>query len=182
MTYYRFARIAALATVAAGSVALASCSILEPEETGLTPDEEIVVTSSEAPSFESKEVANKDVTSNLADPVEDEGLGVTFIFQGVYSDDVQGTVVTTEITNNNDVPLPPDALANPTLRLSDGSEVALLDYDPAVNTTVNPPGLDYPLGVGASTNLQYRFDTPVGNMWDAEFSLGNVTWKGNLNL
>ena len=42
-------------------------------------------------------------------------------------------------------------------------------------------GLDRPLGPGATVNAKYPFDVSTGNLWDAEFTIGNVTFKGNLN-
>lgn len=176
----------AAVSVLAALGAVASCSVLEPEETGLAPDSEIVVTSSAVPSYQAEDTPDTEVTENLSAPVEDAGLGVTWEFQGVYSDDIRGSVITFMVKNDNEVPLPPDAIAPPTLEVSDGlggyTPVEALEYDPEVNTTVLPPGLDAPLGVGASTNLQYRFDSLPGNLWDARVHIGNVTWIGNLNL
>ncbi len=47
---------------------------------------------------------------------------------------------------------------------------------------VAAPGLDLPLGAGASTNWQYRFNVAPGNLWNARFTIGNVTYVGDLNL
>lgn len=168
------------------ATALASCAILDPGETGLSPDQEIVVTSSEAPVFQPQETSEKHIKENLGQTIKDEGLGLEFTFQGVYSDDIQGTVVTVEAKNVNDVPFPSDALGDAKLEITDGmggwTTIDQLPYDPEVNTTVNAPGLDMPLGSQATTNLQYRFDTYVDNVWSARFSLGNIVWEGNLNL
>lgn len=170
----------------ATAAALASCSVLDPGEAGLSPDEEIVVTSSEAPSYQSQETETTTLTEDSNQRIKDEGLGVEFQFQGVYADDIQGTVVTVAAKNVNDVPLPPEALGEPTLEIADGqggwTAVDSVPYDAEVNTTVNAPGLDKPLGTQATTNLQYRFNTTVGNLWSARFSLGNIVWEGNLNL
>ena len=122
-----------------------------------------------------------EITTALDEPVTDRGLGVTWQLLRPYSDPWGGTVVTILVTNDNEVPLPVDAFSDPVLSTSAG-EIPQLPYDPAVNTTVNPPGLDAPLGAGASTNLQYRFNTYPGNLWDARLTLGNITWSGNLNF
>lgn len=169
------------------TLALGSCSVLQPEETGLNPGgEEIEVTTSAAPMYQAKDITNTEVTTNLAAPQKDEGLGVTWTLQGVYSDTYRGSVLTVLLHNNNDMPLPVDAVKDPILEVSDGmggwKRVELLPYDPELNADVLPPGLDVPLGAGASTNLQYRVDSTVGGLWKARLTMGNITWVGNLNL
>ena len=42
-------------------------------------------------------------------------------------------------------------------------------------------GLDLPLGPGATVNAKFPFDVATGNLWDAKFTIGNVTFEGNLN-
>lgn len=175
----------ALGLVPVCALGLAACSVLEPGEAGLSPDEEITVTSSEMPDFEPEDVPDKEVKDDLTQTVKDEGLGVEWTLQGVYADSVQGSVVTVALKNLNDVPLPADAIGQPKLEYRSGSsfeEVDLLDYDPEVNSDVNPPGLDYPLGEKATTNVQYRVDASPTALTDARLTLGNVTWVGNLNL
>ena len=46
---------------------------------------------------------------------------------------------------------------------------------------VDVVGLDRPLGQGATVNAKYPFDVSTSELWDAEFTIGNVTFKGNLN-
>jgi hypothetical protein len=41
-------------------------------------------------------------------------------------------------------------------------------------------GLDLPLGAGATTSVRYKFNTTVSSTSDAELTIANVTWKGNL--
>jgi len=43
-------------------------------------------------------------------------------------------------------------------------------------------GLDLPLGSGATTNLDFAFNTTVGNVNAAELQVGNVIFKGSLNI
>ena len=82
--------------------------------------------------------------------------------------------------------MPPDSIGAPVLEVADGNggwtEVEQLPYDPEVNTNLMAPGLDLPLGAGASTNLQYRFDIAPGNLWNARLKMGNVMWEGDMNL
>lgn len=163
--------------------ALSGCSILQPPDAG--PQDNIVVSSSEPPTFEAKEIDVHEVTSNLEAPVKDEGLNVEYELQGLYSGG-GGTVLTVKIHNLNEVPMPADALSEPTLERADGNggwaTVDLIDVDPAVHPDVAAPGLDHPLGAGASTNLQYVYDVAPGNLWNARFSIGNVRYVGDLNL
>lgn len=163
--------------------ALSGCSILQPPDVG--PQDNIVVSSSEPPTFEAKDMDAQEVTSNLAEPVKDEGLNVEFELQGLYSGG-GGTVLTVKIHNLNEVAMPVDALPEPTLERADGNggwaTVDSIDVDPAVHPDVAAPGLDHPLGAGASTNLQYVYNVAPGNLWNARFSIGNVRYVGDLNL
>ncbi len=165
---------------------LGACSILQPEESGLNPGEDIEVTTSTTPAYQPKDVDNVQVTRNLRAWQKDPGLGVSWQMQGVYSDSTRGSVLTVLVRNDNDVMLPKDAIKDPVLEVADGNggwtRVSLLDYDPDVNYDVLPPGLDYPLGAKAATNLQYRFDAVPSNLWNARLTIGNVTWTGNLNV
>lgn len=164
-------------------VVLTACSVLQPPDSGL--QDNIVVSSSEQPTFEAKDVDTHEVTENLAEPVKDEGLNVQFELQGLYTDS-GGTVVTVKIHNLNEVPMPADALSEPTLERADGNggwaKVDPIAYDPEVNVDLPAPGLDHPLGAGASTNLQYLYNVSPGNLWNARFSIGNVSYVGDLNL
>ena len=163
--------------------ALSGCSILQPPDAG--PQDNIVVSSSEPPTFEAKDVDAEEVTSNLAAPVKDKGLNVEYELQGLYSGG-GGTVLTVKIHNLNEVPMPADALPEPTLERADGNggwaTVDSIDVDPAVHPDVAAPGLDHPLGAGASTNLQYVYDVAPGNLRNARFNIGNVRFVGDLNL
>ncbi|APT93637.1 hypothetical protein CPHO_03450 [Corynebacterium phocae] len=167
-------------------LALSACAVLQPEEAGLGGGEEIEVTTSVAPPYEPKVVANKEITEPNRDWIKDEGLGVSWKLQGVYADTYRGTVVTVLVRNDNPQPLPPTAIGQPKLERTDGVDgfipVEPVEYDPELNTDLTPPGLDVPLGSQAATNLQYRFDTGVGSLWKAKFTIGNVTWVGNLNV
>ena len=82
--------------------ALSACSILQPPDAG--PQDNIVVSSSEPPTFEAKDVETHEVTDNLAEPAKDEGLNVEYKLQGLYSGG-GGTVVTVKIHNLGDLSL-----------------------------------------------------------------------------
>ncbi|WP_448855641.1 hypothetical protein [Corynebacterium camporealensis] len=181
----KYNHVASVSVMVAAALSVSACSILSPDESELSADN-IEVSRSEAPSFEAEDVQQKEVTSNLGAPQKDEGLGVTWQLQGLFADNVQGTVVTILVKNDNDKPVPPEAIEEPTLERADGNggwaDVELLPYDENTNADVASPGLDAPLGENGATNLQYRFDVAPGNLWNARLSIGNVTWSGDLNI
>lgn len=178
--------LSTIASISIAGVALAGCSFFDPEPSGLGSDEDLVVETSEVPQYQPEDTDNELVTGDLTNPVEDEGYGVTWWNQGVYQDNITGSVLTIKVRNNNDLPLPADAISDPVLEVADGNggwtSIDLLPYDPEVNTNLMAPGLDRPLGAGATTNLQYRFDIAPGNLWNARLTIGNVVWEGNMNL
>lgn len=178
--------LSTIASISIAGVALAGCSFFNPEPSGLGSDEDLVVETSEVPQYQPEDTDNELVTGDLTNPVEDEGYGVTWWNQGVYQDNITGSVLTIKVRNNNDLPLPADAISDPVLEVADGNggwtSIDLLPYDPEVNTNLMAPGLDRPLGAGATTNLQYRFDIAPGNLWNARLTIGNVVWEGNMNL
>lgn len=178
--------LSTIASISIAGVALAGCSFFDPEPSGLGSDEDLVVETSEVPQYQPEDTDDEVITGDLTNPVEDEGYGVTWWNQGVYQDNITGSVLTIKVRNNNDLPLPADAISDPVLEVADGNGgwtgIDLLPYDPEVNTNLMAPGLDRPLGAGASTNLQYRFDVAPGNLWNARLSIGNVVWEGDMNL
>lgn len=178
--------LSTIASISIAGVALAGCSFFDPEPSGLGSDEDLVVETSEVPQYHPEDTDDELVTGGLTNPVEDEGYGVTWWNQGVYQDNITGSVLTIKVRNNNDLPLPADAISDPVLEVADGNGgwtgIDLLPYDPEVNTNLMAPGLDRPLGAGATTNLQYRFDIAPGNLWNARLTIGNVVWEGNMNL
>lgn len=178
--------LSTIASISIAGVALAGCSFFDPEPSGLGSDEDLVVETSEVPQYQPEDTDDEVVTGDLTNPVEDEGYGVTWWNQGVYQDNITGSVLTIKVRNNNDLPLPADAISDPVLEVADGNggwtSIDLLPYDPEVNSNLMAPGLDRPLGAGATTNLQYRFDIAPGNLWNARLTIGNVVWEGNMNL
>ncbi|CCE53802.1 MAG: hypothetical protein ACTIA3_04915 [Corynebacterium casei] len=178
--------LSTIASISIAGVALAGCSFFDPEPSGLGSDEDLVVETSEVPQYQPEDTDDELVTGDLTNPVEDEGYGVTWWNQGVHQDNITGSVLTIKVRNNNDLPLPADAISDPVLEVADGNGgwtgIDLLPYDPEVNTNLMAPGLDRPLGAGATTNLQYRFDVAPGNLWNARLSIGNVVWEGDMNL
>lgn len=135
--------------------------------------------------FEARDVNTRTVdSSDFAEPVLDEGLNVEYHFQGTAWGPYGGTVVTVAVTNlNEEEALPPEALGDPQLRYDDGTGSTTASL---LETTVpegSPPAqvpLDLPLGAGATTNLRFTYDVSRGNLYDAEFEIGNVVYEGNL--
>ena len=78
--------------------------------------------------------------------------------------------------------MPADALAQPTLSYTTGGNnkenAAPLS---AEASGVDIIGLDQPLRAGATVNAKYAFDVTPGRLWDADFTIGNVTFSGKLN-
>lgn len=164
------------AGVAGYLLALTACG--DGDDSG-NPDEEIEVTSSATPTAEPEETDPIVVDPpRTHDRIEDEGMGVTWTLQQPTAGPNGGVIITVRIRNDNEEPLHPDSLDEPSLEVG-GESVDRLPAEDA--GTVNQDGLDLPLGAGAATNLRFPYDTTVGALSDAEFSIGNVVYRGNLN-
>lgn len=169
--------------LAATSVfALSGC--VSGKESEEAQEEEIEITTptgAPAPEFKADEV-DPVVTDKLnGDRVEDPAMDLSYKWQGTSYEPNGGTVVVVAVTNESDVPMPADALT-PQLRYNaGGASMQTADPKSAENADVDIIGVDLPLGPGATTNAKYAFDVSTGNLWDAEFTIGNVTFKGNLN-
>lgn len=173
------ARIVAAALAA---VTLAACSrddadtsAPEPETTSSAPVVE------EKTPFTPKQVEPVLVDQDLNDPAHDPGLNVDWEIMSVNYGNYGGSVIHLLITNRNDVPLPADAFTAPTLAISDYSgnltQIQRMTEDQYPGLV---SALDLPLGPGASTNLAYAFQTSYGALYNAEFKIGNVIFKGSL--
>ena len=155
------AKVAAICIVTV-PFALAACSSgATNSSSGLST----TLTPSTAKEFVAKE-ANPVTTQDASKEIEDPGLNVRWRLRSVSSGSNGGVVILLNLKNLNDVPLPPSALGQPTLKTKSD--------DGYVN------GLDLPLGAGATTSVRYKFNTTVSSTSDAELTIANVTWKGNL--
>ncbi|WP_257160483.1 hypothetical protein [Corynebacterium cystitidis] len=187
----RTVAVLAALSLAAGTVA---CSGDGADDTGngaagngddtITPTTGVATpTESIEPDFETREVAP--IVSEKTDGtgVDDPGMKVTYHWQGTSYAPNGGTVATVAVKNNDTVPMPPEVLGQPTLKYSPGasSNDVTVDSKSAEEAGIDKVGLDLPLGAGATTNVHYAFDVSSGNLWDAEFTIGNVTFSGNLN-
>lgn len=170
-------RIVACCLVAA--LPLAGCA---EEQTQAADDIEITTPTAEpAPDFEQKKVeplVTKEITGKR---VEDPAMKLSYKWQGTSYGVNGGTVVVVAVTNESKVPMPADTL-KPVLRYSTNGS-SYTDAAPLgkEQSGVDILGIDLPLGPGATVNAKYPFDVATGNLWDAEFTVGNVTFKGNLN-
>ncbi|AIT61598.1 hypothetical protein [Corynebacterium doosanense] len=166
---------------AALALALSSCSGVQPADQ-VSPGGSLSVSTSQTPTADAHDTAPI-IADEPYGEVEDPGHGVTWHFQGTNPGNYGGTVVNVAVTNNNDAPLSPESLGQPVLRYNTGGrmeEVDLLETDVPEGAMPLQIPLDRPLGVGATTNLQYTFDVTRSNLGNAEFTFGNVTWKGSL--
>lgn len=168
-----------LATATASSLLfLVGCSSGEGADTG----EQAAVGTTTAAAQDAFQATPVDpVTSDdVSETVKDPGLNVEWTMYGASIAPMTGDVVIhVKMKNLNEVPIPPDAIEGPTLHINNGgsrTQIDRVDDD----TSDMKTGLELPLGAGATTNLQYVFDTTTGMIWDAEFQIGNVTFEGDL--
>ncbi|BAU96635.1 hypothetical protein N24_2373 [Corynebacterium suranareeae] len=157
---------------------LAGCSGESADsQASVSPDETIEVTTSSTPVFQAEQVAPITVPSGET-KIQDPGLNVEFIFQGTGYGTNGGSIIYIAVKNLNEAPLPADAIEQPTLQINDynGNRTNI----ESLSSDDNIP-LDLPLGSGATTNLQYTFNTSNGSLSSAEFQIGNVIYTGNLN-
>ena len=188
---------AALAAAAlAAAFALSACADAEMGEDTISSTQ--VTAAEDAPQGQADDrigVQRKPFEVNEADPlvsdeingerVKDPAMELSYKWQGSSYAPNGGSVVVVAITNESDAPLPEDAL-EPKLRYNVNStsnpDMKDAKFMPiAEEAGVDIVGLDRPLGPGATVNAKYPFDVSTGNLWDAEFTIGNVTFKGNLN-
>lgn len=188
---------AALASAAlAAALALSACADAEMGEDTVSSTQ--VTAAEDAPQGQADDrigVQRKPFEVNEADPlvsdktdgerVKDPAMELSYKWQGSSYAPNGGSVVVVAITNESDAPLPEDAL-EPKLRYNVNStsnpDMKDAKFVPiAEEAGVDIVGLDRPLGPGATVNAKFPFDVSTGNLWDAEFTIGNVTFKGNLN-
>ncbi len=184
------------ATALAAALALSACADAEMGEDTISSTQ--VTAAEDAPQGQADDrigVQRKPFEVNEADPlvsdeingerVNDPAMELSYKWQGSSYAPNGGSVVVVAITNESDAPLPEDAL-EPKLRYNVNStsnpDMKDAKFMPiAEEAGVDIVGLDRPLGPGATVNAKYPFDVSTGNLWDAEFTIGNVTFKGNLN-
>jgi len=184
------------ATALAAALALSACADAEMGEDTVSSTQ--VTAAEDAPQGQADDrigVQRKPFEVNEADPlvsdeingerVKDPAMELSYKWQGSSYAPNGGSVVVVAITNESDAPLPEDAL-EPKLRYNVNStsnpDMKDAKFMPiAEEAGVDIVGLDRPLGPGATVNAKYPFDVSTGNLWDAEFTIGNVTFKGNLN-
>ncbi|PAT14629.1 hypothetical protein CKJ84_07715 [Corynebacterium sp. NML 120412] len=169
--------------LAATSVfALSACvSGNESEEAKESEIEITTPTGAPAPEFKAEETDPLISDEITGERVEDPAMDLSYKWQGTSAAPGGGTVVVVAVTNESEVPMPADTLT-PKLRYNSGNN-NMQNADPmsGENAGVEIVGVDLPLGPGATTNAKYAFNVSTGNLWDAEFTIGNVTFKGNLN-
>ena len=189
-------KTALAATALAAALALSACADAEMGEDTISSTQ--VTAAEDAPQGQADDrigVQRKPFEVNEADPlvsdeingerVKDPAMELSYKWQGSSYAPNGGSVVVVAITNESDAPLPEDAL-EPKLRYNVNStsnpDMKDAKFMPiAEEAGVDIVGLDRPLGPGATVNAKYPFDVSTGNLWDAEFTIGNVTFKGNLN-
>src|SRR5699024_6149317 len=106
--------VSAIASVSIAGVALAGCSLFDPNPSGLGSDEDLVVSTSEVPKYQPEDTDEQRITDDLSEPVRDEGYGVRWWKQGSYQDITSDSVVTIKVRNETELTLPADAIKDPT--------------------------------------------------------------------
>lgn len=189
-------KAALTAAALAAALALSACADAEMGEDTISSTQ--VTAAEDAPQGQADDrigVQRKPFEVNEVDPlvsdktngdrVKDPAMELSYKWQGSSYAPNGGSVVVVAITNESDAPLSEDAL-EPKLRYNVNStsnpDMKDAKFVPiAEEAGVDIVGLDRPLGPGATVNAKYPFDVATGNLWDAEFTIGNVTFKGNLN-
>ncbi|WP_293830670.1 hypothetical protein [uncultured Corynebacterium sp.] len=189
-------KAALTAAALAAALALSACADAEMGEDTISSTQ--VTAAEDAPQGQADDrigVQRKPFEVNEADPlvsdktdgerVKDPAMELSYKWQGSSYAPNGGSVVVVAITNESDAPLPEDAL-EPKLRYNVNStsnpDMKDAKFMPiAEEAGVDIVGLDRPLGPGATVNAKFPFDVSTSNLWDAEFTIGNVTFKGNLN-
>lgn len=131
--------------------------------------------------FEVQEVAPAPTTEIQGQSVDDPAMELSYKWQGTSYAPGGGTVVVVAVTNKSEAPLPADALRTELRYNSGGGNMQTANPIDGETAGVDIVGLDRPLGPGATVNAKYPFDVSSGSLWDAEFTIGNVTFDGNLN-
>ncbi|WP_066524488.1 hypothetical protein [Corynebacterium bouchesdurhonense] len=182
-------RLATTVVALAVALPLAACAGAEDDAAENAADQAAEATEVSATStigrpqetFEKQEAPAAVSTEIQGERVKDPAMDLSYKWQGTSYAPNGGTVVVVAVTNQSDAPMPADTL-QPKLEYNAGNkdmrEAKPMDAEAAGVDTV---GLDLPLGPGATANVKYAFDVATGNLWDARFSIGNVTFEGNLN-
>ena len=189
-------KAALTAAALAAALALSACADAEMGEDTISSTQ--VTAAEDAPQGQADDrigVQRKPFEVNEADPlvsdeingerVKDPAMELSYKWQGSSYAPNGGSVVVVAITNESDAPLPEDAL-EPKLRYNVNStsnpDMKDAKFMPiAEEAGVDIVGLDRPLGPGATVNAKFPFDVSTGNLWDAQFTIGNITFQGNLN-
>lgn len=121
------------------------------------------------------------ITTELdGERVEDPAMEVSYKWQGSKPAPGGGTVLIVAVTNESDAPMPADIL-NPELSYKSGGSMTSASMKTAEAAGIDYAGLDLPLGPGATTNVKLPFDVAAGSLSDAQLTIGNVRFQGNLN-
>lgn len=147
-------------------------------------EEEVSATSTigrPAQEFTSSSVEPAPSTEIKGARVEDPAMELSYKWQGTSYAPGGGSIVVVAVTNESDAPMPVDTLSPELKYNAGGGEMRTAEALSAEEADVDIIGLDLPLGPGATVNAKYAFDVSTGNLWDARFTIGNVTFEGNLN-
>lgn len=151
---------------------LASCALLvacgqDPE---VEPEVTVAPSTSAVPEYQPQEIAPITVSKTRA-KTEDPGYHLAYELQGAsYNPAGTGSLIHVLVYNTGDIAVPVDKF--PPVHLVAGGVDA--------QQVEGGLPLDLPLGPGGATNLSFAFDAYYGNLYNASFSIGNVTFTGDL--
>lgn len=174
--------VSGFAAVTLSALVLAGCAeegVVDQEGSSITPTTGVATPTEEPESFETHSAEPLKTDELGGGIVEDPGMDVSYKWQGTNYAPNGGTVVTVAVTNHSENIMPPEALGDPELKYKGGNETA--NRISAEEAGLEMEGLDFPLGKGATMNVQIAFDVSQGNLSDASFQIGNVIFEGNLN-
>ena len=172
--------LSAAALLLVTTLTLGGC--VSEDDTATSTDIEVTApTGAPQPEFHQEQVDPVTSTEITGERVDDPKMELSYKWQGSSYGTGAGSIIVVAVTNKSDVPMPVDVL-KPKLRYNTGNN-KFVDANPisAEQAGVDILGVDRPLGPGATTNAKYAFDVTPDGLWDAEFTIGNVKFKGNLN-
>ncbi|WP_165164249.1 hypothetical protein [Corynebacterium qintianiae] len=147
-----------------------------------TPLEVTTPTAAPKEEFQAEDTQKLTTDELTGERVDDPAIQLSYKWQGASSAPGGGSVVVVAVTNNSEVPMPVDALKQPTLSYTtSGNNNENAATKSAEASGVDIIGLDQPLRPGATVNAKYAFDVTPGRLWNADFTIGNVTFSGNLS-
>lgn len=164
----------ALATSLTGCAQIGKAINGEDKASSQNNGEKVVATQAPKPTFQAKQVPPQ-TKQKPGEIVKDEGLNVEWRILAAVNGVNGGTTFKVMVKNlSEEVAVPTDAVNSPKLAIPGNNNVGRVKTE--------GDGLDLPLGPGATTVVNYSFNTNPYNLSNSTLTLGNVEFTGYLNL